>query len=110
MLNEGDYLARHFHHFFPLLLALWLLPWIGLAVWLDQGRRQFTLAAVMWATALACVEMGAGFWLGFGVIVVGIFNTGILVFVPTLIAHKRILRRKRKLQALPVSQVTAAGD
>ena len=105
MLNEGDFLARNFHYFFPLLLALWLLPWVVLAAWLDRSRLQFTLAAVMWATALACIELGAGYWLGFGVVASGIVGIGVFVFLPTLLAQKVMRWRERRLPPLdnPVS-------
>jgi hypothetical protein len=93
----------------PVLLFLWLMPWVMCAMFLDQSKRQVTVAQVMCITALWSIELGSGYWFGYPVIVAGILWAGILVFIPTVLICLRIRRRRRKLIAMVRTSAKPAG-
>lgn len=94
----------------PLLLALWLLPWLCLAIWIDSGwPRRFTLASLLLGVAICSLEMAAMFWFGPKLITSGILVAGITAFLPTVLV-RWIPRRTRAVRQPPIIADVATGQ
>lgn len=95
---------------FPVVYALWLTPWVVIAVWIDRGRpKQFYISTLMLMTVLVALEMTAIRWFGPAKILSGIPAVGAVVFLPTmlvlLIRRRRLanMKKKRMRTARPAS-------
>jgi hypothetical protein len=94
----------------PILIFLWLIPWALVARFMDQSKRQVTLAQILLLTAMCSVVLGSCYWFGYVLVMGGIGWAGIVAFLPARIICWRIGRRQRRLEALAAKSAASSAS